>query len=217
MSSAFGCNQKNSLLGSKLSKSNQVNPPEPVLLVANKNQVITAVIPFNTKRAAEIRQHMHATIVKDGQRIFIYRSVNGWTNIALDSTDANPKLTCDPITTLITAWREFNNCTAVSTVSIKWDGSDTVLGYDDIRGMEATFEALPDATNEDNAGSSKTDAEILYDMVESGNNKLEALTTKIEYIIDKVDKLAEIAGRDTSDSPSTPMTAANASRKRKAK
>ena len=153
-SSPFGCNQKNSF-GSKLSKAKDNSAPEPVTLIADKNQVITAIIPFNTPMAASIRQHMHTTVLNDGQKIFIYRSVNGWTNIALDSSEAAPKLTCDPVTTLIKAWTEFNKCPQVSNITIKWKGSEQALSYDDIAGMEAEFVALPEGTGDaDNQGAS---------------------------------------------------------------
>ena len=128
MSSPFACNRGPSPFGSKLAKAKEAAVPEPVTLIADKSQVITAIIPFQTKQAAAIRQHMHANITSNGQKIFIYRAVNGWTNIALDATEAAPKLTCDPITTLKTAWHEFTNCSAVSTITIKWKDTDTVLG-----------------------------------------------------------------------------------------
>ena len=116
--SAFGCNQKKSVFGSP-AKAKEVIPREAVILVANKNQVITALIPYNSKQAATIRQHMHLNITIDGQRVFLFRPINGWTNIALDATETNPKLTANPITALKLAYTKFNECTAVSSVTIK--------------------------------------------------------------------------------------------------
>ena len=186
-SSVFGCNKQSSNLfkGGKLSKE-KTAAPEPVILIADKNQVITAIIPFNTPMAASIRQHMHTTVLNDGQKIFIYRSVNGWTNIALDSSEAAPKLTCDPVTTLIKAWTEFNKCPQVSNITIKWKGSEQALSYDDIAGMEAEFVALPEGTGDaDNHGeSSKSDAEVLGDMVsalgDQMGNQMSTLSTNID-------------------------------------
>ena len=216
MSSPFGCNQKN-LFGSK-AKPKDKPGPEPVTLVANKNQVITAIIPFNTKQAANIRQHMHANVTHDGQRIFLYRAQNGWTNISLESTESAPKLTCDPTQTLIIAWKAFNECPLVNPLQIKWEGSDQVLGYDDIATMETQFEALPDATEDTvQAGSSKTDAEVLYDMITDTNktigllqDKLEGFDAKLAHIVDLVEKNA------TSVEPGETPTRTTSSTKRKA-
>jgi hypothetical protein len=103
------------------------------------------------------------TVLNDGQRIFIFRQVNGWTNISLESTENAPKLTCHPITALITAWKEFSTCPAVSEVIIKWKGSDDRLTYDDIAGMESQFLPLPEATGDDTPD--KTDAEVLFEAI----------------------------------------------------
>ena len=68
MSSPFACNKKD-LFGSKAKK--EAAPAEPVTIIADKCQVITAVIPFNTKNAAAIRQWMHAHVLHNGQKIFL--------------------------------------------------------------------------------------------------------------------------------------------------
>ena len=219
-SSPFGCNQKN-LFGSK-AKPQVASVPEPVGLVAEKNQVITALIPFQTKKAAEVRQHMHANIIENGQKIFIYRAVNGWTNISLESTETSPKLTCDPITTLKTAYREFTNCGAVSKVTIKWKGSDNELGYDDIDAMEPEFDPLPEETADTTAaGGSKTDAEVLYDMIAANDKSIAAVLDKVQatelrlnYIVDIIDKLA---GKIVAEPPATPTTNALGKRKKSSK
>ena len=147
---------------------------------------------------------MHNNVTQNGQKIFIYRNVNGWTNISLDASANVPKLTCDPITTLITAWREFTNCAAVSTVKIKWHNSDTELDYDDIAGMETQFESLPDPTNDPEAAASasKTEAEVLFDMIQATDKKIDDCVTKLAYIVDAVDKIA----RSASDAPANPAT-----------
>jgi hypothetical protein len=191
MSSPFACNAKQSLFG-KNKIDNQVKP-EPVTLVADKSQVITAIIPFSTKMASKIREHMHEYVRNDeGQKIFIFRQVNGWTNISLEATEDNPKLTEDPIKTLIKAWTEFNRCPSVSKVDIKWTGSDTVLGYDDIPLMEDQFEALPvkEHVSDDVGTSNKTDAEILYEHLSSLHGKVDALDVKMKHMIHCIEKLA---------------------------
>lgn len=221
-SSPFACNKKD-LFGTKAKKP-EVAPPEPVMLVADKSQVVTAEIPFNTKQAGPIRQHMHSNILHNNQKIFVFRSIDGaakgWTNIALDSTEASPKLTCDPITSLYTAWREFNICPNVSTVSIKWKNEETVLGYDDIAMMDGLFDPLPvpDGTNNDGAGSSgnKTDAEVIADKLVEQDEKLAkinqklvkmtedtlAIDSKMAYMVEGIGKLVR-AQQDAEDDPST--------------
>ena len=57
-SSPFGCNRKNLFSN----KAKEAAPPETVTLIADKSQVITAIIPFSTKQAANIRAHMHANV-----------------------------------------------------------------------------------------------------------------------------------------------------------
>ena len=48
--SPFGCNLKKSVFGSKPVLDKQA-APEPVLLLVDKMQIVTAVIPFNSKNA----------------------------------------------------------------------------------------------------------------------------------------------------------------------
>lgn len=220
-SSPFGCNQKSSF-GNKLGKAKETAPPEPVVIFAEQNQVITAIIPFNTKRAAEIRQHMHANITNDGQRVFIYRSVNGWTNISLESTPASPKLTCDPIGTLKMAYREFTACAAVSTVTMKWKESDTPIAFDDLDTL--SFEDLPtEAAGEPDAGGStnKSDAEILYDQIDALSKKVDKINdlvydneTKLTYIVAAVEKIT-VALSDVGTPNGTPSTSSAGSKRRK--
>jgi hypothetical protein len=182
MSSPFACNAKKSLFGGK-AKSKDVAPPERVTLIVDKSQVVTALIPYQTKQANAIRAHMHQSVLHDGQRIFIFRQVNGWTNISLESTESVPKLTCDPITTLITAWREFSTCPSVSDVVIKWKGTNEELGYDDIAGMDGQFDPLPEATETTATADDKTDADVLYDAIQAVDKKIDALDAKLVHLI----------------------------------
>ena len=187
-SSAFGCNAKKSLLGNSL-KAKEVIPREPVVLVANKNQIITAIIPYNSKQAAAIRQHMHTNIVIDSQRVFLFRTVNGWTTVALDSTETNPKLTADPITVLKLAFTKFSECTAVSTVTIKWAGTDENLTYEDIDQMETKFDKLPDAQPDADPVTNKGDADYLMDKLNEVDKKVD------DKILELGKKIDEVAGQ----------------------
>ena len=202
-SSAFGCNAKKSLLGNSL-KAKEVIPREPVVLVANKNQIITAIIPYNSKQAAAIRQHMHTNIVIDSQRVFLFRTVNGWTTVALDSTETNPKLTADPITVLKLAFTKFSECTAVSTVTIKWEGSDEILTYEDIDHMETKFDKLPDPQPDADNVNIKGDADYLMDKLNEVDKKVDDKILELGKKIDEVagqmmrefgDKMESLSGR----------------------
>ena len=55
-SNPFGCNQKKSVFGSS-AKAKAAIAKESVMLVADKNQIITAIVPYNSPQAAAIRQH----------------------------------------------------------------------------------------------------------------------------------------------------------------
>ena len=184
----FGCNQKKSVFGSP-AKAKEVKPREPVTLIADKNQVITALIPYNSAHAAVIRQHMHSNITVDNQRLFLFRPVNGWSNVALDSTAENPKLTADPITVLKLAHTKFSECSAVSTVTIKWAGSDEVLNYEDIDKMEPMFIPLPESQGP--VAEAKTEGEFLMD-----KDKLNEVDKKVDdKILELGNKIDEVAGQ----------------------
>ena len=179
----FGCNQKKSVFGSP-AKAKEVKPREPVTLIADKNQVITALIPYNSAHAAVIRQHMHSNITVDNQRLFLFRPVNGWSNVALDSTAENPKLTADPITVLKLAHTKFSECSAVSTVTIKWAGSEEVLNYEDIDKMEPMFIPLPESQGP--VAEAKTEGEFLMDKLNEVDNKVDDKILGLDKKIDEV-------------------------------
>ena len=111
--------------------------------------------------AAPIRQHMHANVTHDGQRIFIFRQVNGWTNISLDSTDTSPKLTCDPITVLnlivgITL-ESYTRVVAIAPTNYKlMKGSLTLLYYSRFGDVAGQADSVGgDGTSADEHGSGR--------------------------------------------------------------
>ena len=191
-SNPFGCNQKKSVFGNSV-KAKAAIAKEAVMLVADKNQIITAIVPYNSPQAAAIRQHMHSNITVDGQRVFIFRQVNGWTNIALDSTAENPKLTADPITVLKLAFTKFSECTAVSTVTIKWAGTDENLTYEDIDQMETKFDKLPDAQPDADPVNNKGDVEYLMDKLNEIDKKVD------DKVLELGKKIDEVAGQMMSE------------------
>ena len=214
MSSPFALtSSRGSLFANK--KAVDTSPPEDVVLVASKSQVITAIIPYGTKKSQAIRAFMHANVVSTddstkGARFFIYRQVNGWSTIHLESTEAVPKLTGDPITVLKTAWREFTaNCADVGNVKIKWEGSNEIMGYDDIDGMEGLFDPLPDSTNANpSTGPAKTDGEMIYELEEKIYTKVTAVEANVDTIARRlahvVDSLDNIYTAVVSIDPSLP-------------
>jgi PDZ domain-containing secreted protein len=196
-SSPFGINAKKSSLGNSL-KAKEVIPKEPVTLIADKKyQIITALIPYNSKQAATIRAYMHANITIDGQRVFIFRVANGWSTVALDATESNPKLTGEPIMVLKLAYTKFSECPAVSTVTIKWAGSDEILTYEDIDQMEAKFDPLPDPQPDADPVTNKGDADYLMDKLNEVDKKVDDKILQLGNKIDEVtgQMMAEIGDK----------------------
>ena len=207
MSSPFALtSSRGSLFANK--KAVDTSPPEDVVLVASKSQVITAIIPYGTKKSQAIRAFMHANVVSTddstkGARFFIYRQVNGWSTIHLESTEAVPKLTGDPITVLKTAWREFTaNCADVGNVKIKWEGSNEIMGYDDIDGMEGLFDPLPDSTNANpSTGPAKTDGEMIYELEEKIYTKVTAVEANVDTIARRLAHVVDFSRQDVQRRP----------------
>ena len=218
-SSPFGCNPKKSVFGNKTVLDKQA-APEAVLLLADKSQVITAMIPYNSANAAKIRACMHENVQFDGHKIFIYRAINGWSNIALDSTAEAPKLTCDPITALKSAWTAFAACPQVGKLTIRWKGEDKDLNYDDIDGMEGKFDALPDESPAPPAQSvdNKTDAEYLMEKLNVIEKKIELVDMKhanlVELMEQFINREAERSSGSTSASVHTTPTTGKGSKRK---
>ena len=201
MSSPFGCNQKSTIGSAFSGKAKETAPPEPVVIVVDKSQVVTAIIPFGTKNAASIRSHMHGNILIDGQKCFIYRNMNGWTNIGLESTATAPRLTFDPITVLKKAVPEFDACPFVSTVTIKWTDGTTINGYDAIDDLDGMFDPLPvaDESPQNMTDTRKTDGEILHACLVELDKKVDTVDVKLAHVVEVVDKLYASLVNDDSD------------------
>ena len=128
MTNSNGKAPANDGFGSSM-KPKPLAPPEAVRLDVLQNQIVVAVIPHNTAKAAPIRTWMHQNVIhpNDRHRLFIFRTStnNSWTTIALDSTPAEPKLTAEPAVVVTVARAEFNRCPHVSTVSCRdWMGNE---------------------------------------------------------------------------------------------
>lgn len=96
------------------------SPSEPCGMEVASNSVITLGIPFQTPRAKEIRECLHAKVInQDGQRTWIYRNeTEEWTNIDLKSTADEPTLTAPPVYAVEKTLDVLTHCPAVSKVSI---------------------------------------------------------------------------------------------------
>jgi hypothetical protein len=212
----FGCNKRNSFNSFSTNKAEKKIVPEPVTLIAAKSQVITLNIPFNTPAAQSIRTYMHTHCVSDGvpaQKLFIYRSANGWTNIALDSTEQSPKLTADVYYTLKTAWRTFNDCSHVSNLTMRNEDGST-FEYDDIDKME--FIPLPDKVDVVQHGeASRTDAEVILEMIEKVHKKQSEMDGKLDAILAANQTLPRVVSNPTDPIQIEPVTE-KATRKRPA-
>jgi hypothetical protein len=205
MASPFGCNHGAGKF-SPNGKGKDKLTPEPVEATAHTNQVISLVIPFNTKQAPKIRETMHSEILHDNAKIFIFRQVNGWTNISLDSTQSVPKLTADPYTTLKAAWRVFNACPNVSTFTMKRE-DNTVLEYDDIDSL--VFEDLPNGeTADDISVDGSSDLGVVKAMIESLDDKVQDISLKTAHLIDVFPRLSKLT--DTVQAIDKKITALSA-------
>jgi hypothetical protein len=122
---------------------------------------------------------------------------NGWSTVALDATESNPKLTGEPIAVLKLAYTKFSECTAVSTVTIKWAGSDEILTYEDIDQMEAKFDPLPDPQPDADPVTNKGDADYLMDKLNEVDKKVDDKILQLGNKIDEVtgQMMAEIGDK----------------------
>jgi hypothetical protein len=61
-----------------------VTPPEPVTATVHANRIVAVTLPFNTPRAASIRQYFQYRVLTElNERMFVYRreTDNKWTTI----------------------------------------------------------------------------------------------------------------------------------------
>jgi hypothetical protein len=112
-----------------------------------------------------------------------------------------------PITTLITAWREFSACPSVSDVVIKWKGTQEELGYDDIAGMDGQFDPLPETTETTPTADDKTDAEVLYDAIQAVDKKVDALDAKLAHLINVGERTYSLVNDGDEPVPTSPAAA----------
>ena len=121
-------------------------PPEECGLQPALNSKVLLGIPYQTKRAKEIREWGNTKILnQDGQRIFFFRGeTEEWSNVSLLSTDAAPLLTADPVYTIEKTVDVLTACPAVSKVTITdVHGRELTLAEVRARPLESHSRLLP--------------------------------------------------------------------------
>lgn len=201
-------------------------PPESIRAVFSTSQIVAVHLPFQTPRAAAVRQFMHARVLNNNnQKMFYWRreTNNLWTNIALDSRPDAPKITATPVEAATALTTVLTTCPDVGDVKLFTDSDPPVeITLDDVKAMvfdplgpspqhplnEASgpLPPLPAVTNDamlekvNDLGRKLDELAIVTktDMV-----KLQTgVDLKLGYIIDKLDGKA----RDTYDLGTPPST-----------
>ena len=116
------------------------SPPENVSADFSMTQVVTLHKPYNTPKSGNIRAFCAARLLNvDNQRLFLFRKETGntWTNIALDSTPAVPKLTAPPAEIARKLENILASCPDVNQVILRGpDGQ--VVSAEDVSNIEFT-------------------------------------------------------------------------------
>lgn len=184
-----------------------VTPPEPVTATVHANRIVAVTLPFNTPRAASIRQYFQYRVLTElNERMFVYRreTDNKWTTIHRDSTPAVPRLTVQPDVAARALSVKVAACPDVSTVTL-YDEAGNVVTAEDVSNMQfadlasQAQEAVP---VEDAEATPAALQAVLVQVVPDLTAKIEesqgvlmrelvqrftALTTKVEYLIDVVE------------------------------
>ena len=186
-------------------------PPEIIRATFSTSQIVAVSLPFQTPRAASVRQFMHARVLnKQNQKMFYWRreTNNLWTNIALDSRPDAPKITASPMEAATALTTVLTQCPDVGEVKLFNDADPPVeITIDDINVMvfdplgpspqyptaeaSAPLPPLPAITNDamlekmNDLGRKVDELAIVTktDMVQLQTN----VEHKLGYIIDKLD------------------------------
>jgi hypothetical protein len=173
-------------------------PKEPIVATVQKNQIMQLDIPHQTPRAAGIRNYMHTHMLTDDQRplkIWVYRPATKWTNVALDSTTQDPKLTWLPHATLHKIFL-FEKCDDVSNVQVKkgpgFADEGQLILQEDIEGIE--FDDIqPANTSVTNTPDRKMSDQAQDMNGNTTNSRLVRLEAKLDDTLTSVDtKIAHL-------------------------
>jgi hypothetical protein len=181
-------------------------PREPCSFIFYRSRVVVANIPYNTNRAAPIRQYLAARILNENnQRCFIFRAPTGWTTVAANSTPEHPAVTCEPaevarkVTTILT------QCPDVSTVTLLNESNQQITA-EDVSNM--SFDSLEDHAAAPSASATEdVTVAALHQLMRDNYAKLEEIAqdqkrdmvqlrsdveSKLSYIIDVLDNRARL-------------------------
>ena len=194
----------------------QVSPREAVSAMFHLSRVVVLNIPFQTPRAAAIRQFVTSRLLNnDNQRLFIFRSSTGntWTTVALTSTSDNPQLTAQPDEVARKVSTILPQSPDVSTVTLLNEAGQQITAEDvnNLAFVELADQAVVPVETAGNANQEITVAQLhqlsrdVYTKVEEVaqdvkrdflelNTKLDA---KLGYIIDVLE------GNERSVDPSS--------------
>lgn len=102
-------------------------PPEMVYVTVKLSQVVVVDLPYQTPRATAIRNYCASFLLDSNNRRLIYfRRENGWTNIALDATPMEPKLTMEPAALCRLLDAKLTQCPDVQRVEFKSESGEVV-------------------------------------------------------------------------------------------
>ena len=164
-------------------------PPENIRVVIATSQIVAVHLPFQTPRAAAVRQFMHARVLnQNNQKMFYWRreTNNLWTNIALDSRPDVPKLTATPVEAAIALTTVLTQCPDVGNVQLFTDSDPPFtneITLEDVKAM--VFDPI---------GPSPIDASGPLPPLPAITN--DAMLEKVNDLVRKVDELAIVTKRD---------------------
>ena len=164
--SAIGSPRGSALANQRTNATALPTPRENVSATFYGNRVVAMALPFQTPRAAPVRSFCSARLLNaNNQRLFVWRreTNNMWTNIALNSTPANPVLTAEPdeiarkLTTIL------SQCPDVASVNLLNEAGNTITA-EDVSNME--FTPLEESATADAAGSTASDQDTVSSLAQ---------------------------------------------------
>ena len=109
---------------------------EDVTLKVFPNQIVQLVIPYQTRRAKEIRQVATSEIYHNEKQVWTFRGdelPHGWTNVDRNSTSENPCLTAPPVYAVTKTVQVMKNCPAVANVYVRHGETNSMLSEHQLR------------------------------------------------------------------------------------
>jgi hypothetical protein len=201
-------------------------PAENLVVFVDRSQVVKVMIPFNMNRAPAIRQFCQSYLVDSAnRRVLVFRKdMDGgpaWTNIALEATAQEPRLTMEPYELCVLIDAKMGMCPDVANVIFKAP-DETVLQLADIERID--FLPLVGVAPEPVAEVVTVTTEDVVNTVDAVRGtvlsemaNMEArMDSKLTHLVAVVEKLCgDLTGREPSTFPSAANSAsATSARKR---